>query len=56
MGVVIIEQLARQIMPSGDIYMTLVGNDIIESRAIVLAMARRVRSCCRAKKSCWGAA
>lgn len=38
MGVVIIEQLARQIMPSGDIYMTLVGNDIIESRAIVLAM------------------
>lgn len=38
MGVVIIEQLARQIMPNGDIYMTLVGNDIIESRAIVLAM------------------
>lgn len=38
MGVVTIEQLARQIMPSGDIYMTLVGNDIIESRAIVLAM------------------
>ena len=38
MGVIIIEQLARQIMPSGDIYMTLVGNDIIESRAIVLAM------------------
>ena len=28
MGVIIIEQLARQIMPSGDIYMTLVGNDI----------------------------
>ena len=38
MGVVIIEQLARQIMPNSDIYMTLVGNDIIESRAIVLAM------------------
>ena len=36
MGVVIIEQLARQIMPSGDIYMTLVGNDIIESRANTL--------------------
>ena len=38
MGVVIIEQLARQIMPNSDGYMTLVGNDIIESRAIVLAM------------------
>ena len=38
MGVVTIEQLARQIMPNGDGYMTLVGNDIIESRAIVLAM------------------
>lgn len=38
MGVVTIEQLARQIMPNSDGYMTLVGNDIIESRAIVLAM------------------
>lgn len=56
MGVVIIEQLARQIMPSGDIYMTLVGNDIIESRAIVLAMGAARPKLLRAKKSCWGAA
>lgn len=38
MGAVVIEQVARQIMPNGDDYMTLVGNDIIESHAIVLAM------------------
>ncbi len=37
-GAVVMPQLARQIMPMGDGYMTLVGNDIVESRAIVLAM------------------
>ena len=38
MGATILPQLARQIMPAGDEYMTLVGNDIIQSKAIVLAM------------------
>ena len=38
-GAQVIPQLARQIMSMGDAgYMTLVGNDIIESRAVVLAM------------------
>ena len=37
-GVQVIEALARQIMPAGGIYMTLCGNDIIESRSLVLAM------------------
>ena len=37
-GAQVIPQLARQIMPMGDDgYMTLVGNDVIESRAVVLA-------------------
>lgn len=36
-GATVISALARQVMPAGDGYMTLVGNDIIESRAIVLA-------------------
>ena len=37
-GAQVIDQLARQIMPNGSAgYMTLVGNDIVESRAIVLA-------------------
>ncbi len=38
-GVTILPQLARQIMPMGEAgYMILVGNDIVESRAVVLAM------------------
>lgn len=37
-GVQVLNSLARQIQPMGDIYMALCGNDIIESRAIVLAM------------------
>ena len=37
-GVQVIEALARQIMPAGQGYMTLCGNDIIESRSLVLAM------------------
>lgn len=36
-GARVIPALARQIMPAGESYMTLVGNEIIESRAIVLA-------------------
>ena len=44
MGVVIIEQLARQIMPSGDIYMTLVGR----RRRSASGAIRRRRS-----RSCW---
>ncbi|MBQ2954781.1 MAG: FAD-dependent oxidoreductase [Clostridia bacterium] len=36
-GAHILSALARQSMPAGDGYMTLVGNDIVESRAIVLA-------------------
>lgn len=37
-GAQVIDSLARQVQPLGDIYMTLCGNDIIESRAVVLAM------------------
>ena len=37
-GAQVIPALARQIMPMDDGYMTLVGNEIIESRAVVLAM------------------
>ena len=37
-GAQVVEALARQIMPSGSGYMTLCGNDIIESRSLVLAM------------------
>ena len=36
-GAQVMNSLARQIQPIGDIYMTLCGNDIIESRAVVLA-------------------
>ena len=36
-GAQIIPALARQVMPAGDVYMTPVGNDVIESRAVVLA-------------------
>ncbi|MBR1566639.1 MAG: NAD(P)/FAD-dependent oxidoreductase, partial [Oscillospiraceae bacterium] len=38
MGTEVIEGNARQIMPSGDQYMTLVGNDILTSPAVVLAL------------------
>lgn len=37
-GAQTVTALARQIMPAGEIYMTLCGNDIIESRSVVLAM------------------
>ena len=37
-GTQVIGALARRIMPTDDGYMTLVGNEIIESRAVVLAM------------------
>ena len=37
LGTKVIEATARQVQPMGDGFMTLVGNDIIESRAIVLA-------------------
>lgn len=37
-GAQIIAAVARQIQPMGDQFMTLCGNDILESRAIVLAM------------------
>ncbi|MCH5286441.1 MAG: FAD-dependent oxidoreductase [Christensenellaceae bacterium] len=37
-GAEVVEALARQIMPAGKGYMTLCGNDIIESRSLVLAM------------------
>lgn len=37
-GAQVLDCLARQIQPFGDIYMTLCGNDIVESRAVVLAM------------------
>lgn len=37
-GAQVIPQLARQVMPMGEGYMTLVGNDIIESKTVVLAM------------------
>ena len=36
-GAAIIPALARQVMSTGNGFMTLVGNDVIESRAIVLA-------------------
>lgn len=38
MGVQIVTGVARQVQPLGDMFMTLVGNDILESRAVVLAM------------------
>ena len=37
-GAAIIAGVARQVQPLGDTFMTLVGNDVIESRAVVLAM------------------
>lgn len=37
-GAQIVDSLARQVQPMGNQFMTLCGNDIIESRAIVLAM------------------
>lgn len=38
-GTAVMPHLARQIMPMGESgYMTLVGNDIVESKAVVLAM------------------
>lgn len=37
-GTQVLPHLARQVMDMGAGYMTLVGNDIVESRAIVLAM------------------
>ncbi len=37
-GAEILPTLARQVMPAGDLYMTLCGNDIVESRGVVLAM------------------
>lgn len=38
MGVQIVTGVARQVQPLGDMFMTLVGNDILESKAVVLAM------------------
>lgn len=37
-GVRVADALARQVSPAGKLYMTLCGNDIIESRSVVLAM------------------
>ena len=37
LGAKVIETTARQVQPTGSGFMTLVGNDIIESKAIVLA-------------------
>ena len=37
-GAAIIPGVARQVQPLGDTFMTLVGNEVIESRAVVLAM------------------
>jgi len=37
-GAEIVNVLARQIMPAGEGYMTLCGNDIVESRSVVLAV------------------
>lgn len=37
LGTIVVEATARQVQPLGDIFMTLVGNDIIESRTVVLA-------------------
>ncbi len=36
-GATVIPALARQVMPMGSGYMALVGNDIVESKAVVLA-------------------
>lgn len=38
MGCTVIEGNARQILPSGNTFMTLVGNDILQSSAVVLAL------------------
>ena len=38
LGAQVLDSLARQIQPLGDIYMTLVGNEIVESPAIALCM------------------
>ena len=50
MGCVVMEGNARQVMPAGNGFMTLVGNDILQSSAVVLAlgallMGRRRRRC-----------
>ncbi|MGN0777626.1 MAG: NAD(P)/FAD-dependent oxidoreductase [Aristaeellaceae bacterium] len=37
-GAAVISGVARQVQPLGDTFMTLVGNDVVESRAVVLAM------------------
>ena len=37
-GAAVIAGVARQVQPLGDTFMTLVGNDVMESRAVVLAM------------------
>ncbi len=37
-GTEVIHGVARQIQPAGSAYMTLVGNDIVESRAVALCM------------------
>ena len=37
-GATVMPVLARQIMPMGEGYMTLCGNDVVESRGVVLAM------------------
>ena len=37
-GAQVISALARQLQPMGEGYMALCGNDVIEARAIVLAM------------------
>lgn len=37
-GSQVITGVARQVQPLGDMFMTLVGNDVVESRAVVLAM------------------
>ncbi len=37
-GAVFVHGTARQVQPLGDTFMTLVGNDVTESRAVVLAM------------------
>lgn len=38
MGTEIIHGVARQIQPAGSVYMALVGNDIVEARAVALCM------------------
>lgn len=38
MGCQVMEGNARQVMPSGNSFMTLVGNDILQSNAVVLAL------------------